>query len=225
MRLGIVGGKGNMGRRYVAICKSENIPYEVIDKDDQPKLCSHYLITTPTRTHEKVLDDLCLFLGDSKAKAKILMEKPVALVSNLREDLKFIDRAKGAGHEIYMVNQYAYYSHQLDDTDGPTYYDFYHSGGDGLQWDCIQLIYLARSGVQYLKNESPVWKARINGVPLSRELIDLCYVKMLKDFVSDGAMYGELWNHIDIKRAHKAVLEYERGFNRYTGKVDVDPSP
>jgi hypothetical protein len=54
----------------------------------------------------------------------------------------------------------------------------------------------------------------INGTQLNRELIDLCYVKMIKDFDSDGKLYGRLWGSEDIEQAHYKALAYSQSLNR-----------
>jgi hypothetical protein len=121
-----------------------------------------------------------------------------------------------------MVNNYAYYCDGIIETVGDTHYDYYNSGADGLAWDCIQLIHLAKSGVGYLRNDSPIWDCMINGTRLNRELIDMCYVKMIKDFESDGELYGRLWGSKDIEAAHNKVMAYKEGPNRHSSSKHID---
>ena len=215
MKLCIIGGKGNMGRRYAAIANMENMYFHSIDVNDPiPTDFTHYLIATPTETHEAVLTNLC---NMREEPVKVLIEKPYTIIKNNDMNaFQVLGKLSTLGHKIYMVNQYAYYSHDLCDNEGPTYYDYYHSGKDGIMWDCIQIIHLARNGVKFLNNQSPIWHCMINGVKLNRELIDLCYVKMLKDFCSDGKLYGRLWGIRETRQAHQAVMKYEAGLNRYT---------
>lgn len=215
----IIGAAGNMGKRYSAICDSEDIPYISVDREDSlPRPAdgiSHYIIATPTSTHGKVLIDLTNL---NPGYLKVLVEKPFAIMDNLKTGLAPIEHARSHGHTVYMVNQYAYYSHGLtEEAEGPTHYDYYNSGKDGAAWDCIQLIHLAKSNVEYLQNENPIWDCMINGMKLNRELIDLCYVKMIKDFATDGTTYGRLWGWKDIKAAHRKVIAYEKSAYRGTG--------
>jgi len=208
----IIGASGNMGKRYQSVCKYLNIPFDGLDVNDplpvnDPKY-THYVIATPTVSHEKILHYLCAV---NSMPLKILCEKPI-LCDDPQSILKF---AEERGHEIYMVNQYAYYSHQIHmkyDGAGRTSYNYYNSGGDGIFWDCIQLIYLAKNEIS-LSNNTPIWYAEINGVELDRETIDLCYVKMIHDFWEDGKVYGQRWDKHDIIAAHNKVMEYGKNTN------------
>ena len=218
----IIGAGGNMGRRYSAICQLEKIAFTPIDKNDPlPRNGdhTHFLITTPTDTHLKILDSL---VANNINRMSILIEKPLVNSLCLAELIAALKKARRLGHSVYMVNQYAYYSHGIADSEGPTYYDYYNSGKDGIFWDCIQLLYLARNGVPFLKNKSPIWHCMINGVKLDRELIDLCYLKMLKDFITDGDTYGRHWYERDIIKAHKSVIEYEINLNRHSSPFNFD---
>jgi hypothetical protein len=212
----IIGADGNMGRRYRAIFESEGLPYAAVDWDDPfpTGLYTHHIIATPTETHTELLMEVC---ARYKPPLKILVEKPFAKIRDMRE-LDIIRKAGYWGNEVYMVNQYAYYSHGITETSGQTSYDYYNSGKDGIGWDCIQLLHLARDGISHLRNKSPVWDCWINGTQLNRELIDLCYVKMILDFVSDGQQYGRRWGWDDIRHAHAKALKYEEDLNRCTGE-------
>jgi hypothetical protein len=132
-----------------------------------------------------------------------------------------LDFANERVHKIFMVNQYAYYSHQIYEGVGKTSYDYYNSGGDGIFWDCIQLIYLAKETI-CLSNNTPIWFAQINGVELDRETIDLCYVKMIHDFYEDGKIYGQRWGRSEIIEAHNKVLEYGKNTNWNSSALFID---
>lgn len=205
-------GNGNMGRRYAAICESEHIKYVIVDKQDTLPVVDKYIICTPTNTHAEVL---CHVAISNKRPVAILVEKPID--SSFSKGLCAVEAAESLGHKVYMVNNYAYYSEGIVAGTGDTHYDYYNSGKDGIAPDCIQLIHLAKSGVGYLKTEAPVWDCMINGMKLNRELIDLCYVKMIKDFASDGKLYGRLWGREDIRAAHAKVEQYQEGTDRGTG--------
>jgi hypothetical protein len=218
----IIGGLGNMGRRYAAILASEGMPYTIIDKGDSlPRIhdgATHFIIATPTDTHGRILR---MVAEKYKEPVNILVEKPVVKLGGTLRGLRPVERALDAGHNVYMVNQYAYYSHGITEGKGPTWYDYYNSGPDGLAWDCIQLIHLAKGGIGFLAQNSPVWNCGINGRSLNRELIDLCYVKMIKDFLSNGAAYGRLWGWDDIKDSHAKALEYEADLIRHPGQKHI----
>ena len=215
----VIGGKGNMGKRYAAILRHEGMPHTIIDKGDQfppaEEGVTHFIIATPTDTHAEILQAVT---SKYAAPVHILVEKPFTRLWGNLDGLKPVKEAIDQGYHVYMVNQYAYYSEGIIEGEGPTWYDFYNSGADGILWDCIQLIHLAKHIPATLANNAPVWQCGINGRRLNRELIDLCYVKMLKDFVTNGAEYGRLWGWKDIKESHQKVLEYEaKRINRGAG--------
>jgi hypothetical protein len=219
MSLCIVGA-GNMGKRYAAVCKSEDIQYEMIDKGEMLTGVDKYIIATPTDTHADVL---CYIGTRVRQPVSILIEKPIDACFST--GLRAVEAVEALGHRVYMVNNYAYYSDGITEGEGDTHYDFYNSGKDGIAADCIQLLHLAKNGVGYLKNENPIWDCMINGTQLNRELIDLCYVKMIKDFYSDGKLYGRLWGRQDIEEAHRKVLEYEKSTDRDSSEKHLDQTP
>jgi hypothetical protein len=182
-----------------------------VDIDDlvpgQSEGITHYILAIPTRDHVLAIKLLVYNYRFSNIDTgyRILCEKPVT--KDLVE-LGYLESHAERGHKIYMVNQYAYYSDQLPQKSGITCYDYYNSGKDGILWDCIQIIYLARGEITTLTNKSPVWRCVINGTELNREAIDLCYVKMIRDFISDGREYGRLWGWDDIKASHEKVFRY-----------------
>lgn len=206
-RVCVIGAKGNMGRRYMAILAHLGVEADGVDIGDPIRNIgiSHYIIATPTTHHSMHIEWLAKL-----RQRPILCEKPV---TKDRAELESLERHVKRGHKIYMVNQYAYYSDQLPQKSGITCYDYYNSGKDGILWDCIQIIHLARGEITTLTNKSPVWRCVINGMELNREAIDLCYVKMIRDFISDGREYGRLWGWDDIKASHEKVLK----FNSYWG--------
>jgi hypothetical protein len=218
----VIGAKGNMGRRYMAILAHLGVEAVGVDVDDddepgQLKGITHYIVAVPTYRHVWVLRQLTSFYRPQNTDAghRILCEKPV---TKDRAELEYLERRVKRGHKIYMVNQYAYYSDQLPQKSGITCYDYYNSGKDGTHWDCIQLIHLARGEITTLTNKSPVWRCVINGTELNREAIDLCYVKMIRDFISDGREYGRLWGWDDIKASHEKVFRYYEDSCRGAGE-------
>ena len=201
MTVCIVGHKGNMGRRYASILNFLGEDWFGLDIEEGiSQFCDTYIITTPTDTH---VDIICDILEEMNPHATILCEKPIAT------DLVALNRIpKENWDDIFMVNQYAYTSDFVSTTwpPGITSYNFYHSGKDGIAWDCIQLIYLAKEKHKIiLNNTSPVWKAVINGWPLGKEEIDHSYIDMIKDFLGSKE---KSWNLHKAYEAHKDVLEY-----------------
>jgi hypothetical protein len=109
-----------------------------------------------------------------------------------------------------MVNNYAFMKPTGFKTTGIiTTYDYYHSGGDGIAWDCIQILNLDETGQPILKNDSPIWK-------YSKDVVDESYILMIEAFLK--LEKDKLWGWDQIERAHERVLEYENR-NRNTSKV------
>lgn len=195
----IVGSNGNMGRRYATILREMGQNFIGIDVCHSLPAVDNYIIATPTDTHIDIIKT-CKGLN---MEANILCEKPIT------KKIKDFERIpKEYWDDIFMVNQYQYYPNiqTLAVDNGLTEYNFYHSGGDGLAWDCIQLIHLAKNKKRIrLSNKSPVWKASINGMELSKGLIDQCYLDMLEDFYTGS--FQLLWDLNKAYNAHEEVWE------------------
>lgn len=190
----IIGGNGNMGRRYAAVLKYLGAFVEINEIGTgesetiaQIKRADGVIIATPTTRHRSSI----LQCEQVKQGIPILCEKPVVgNASNLNQ----FD-----GMNLQMVNQYKYLAPET--VVGPhTMYDFYNSGGDGLEWDCINLIGLDQTGNIILRKESPIWKCVINGKPIDRSDIDLSYVIMVRRWLQDPAP-----NLDYVKAAHMKV--------------------
>lgn len=215
----VIGHMGNMGRRYSSILDYLEVDWVGCEEGHPvPPFATHYIIATPTDTHAEMIN---LIGREPNSNKRILVEKPVCVMTSIHppKELAAIQaaRAQGRGNSVYMVNQYAYYP-GVDVINGITSYDFYNSGNDGIGWDCIQLLHLARGRV-FLKNESPIWKAKINGIILDRDLVDQCYVDMIKDFVGPRK---NLWGWHNIKEAHEKAYKWTKeNTDRRTGQVNV----
>ena len=131
----------------------------------------------------------------------ILCEKPIT--TNIEQLSEVIKECQAAKSDLRVVYQYkkAY----IDDFNhGPTHYNFYRHGGDGLQWDCIQIIGLAR-GLVTLREDSPIWDCVINGQRLNIGDMDRAYVS----YVADWLHNPELCVGVnDILAIHKKVKEF-----------------
>ena len=212
----VVGGKGNMGRRYLAILDHLGVESVSVDRGDRiPEKITHYIVATPTSLHGHTLGRIP---RNEDNPVPILCEKPIMVTNNMAA-LHGIEFLRKNGRKIYMVNQYAYYFDKMPQKSGITCYDYYNSGGDGVAWDCIQIIHLARGEITTLANKSPVWRCVINGIELRRDMIDLCYIKMIRDFISDGLEYGRLWGWDDIKASHEKVIRINSDFDRCSGQI------
>jgi len=188
-RICIVGGGGNMGKRYRAICKFIGIAHVSVDVGETVPEASHYIVATPTETHV----DLSIKLARN---GRVLCEKPMAFDMGKLNDLP---------RNVFMVNNYAFYPGVLNSTPRSTVYDFYNCGPHGPAWDCIQIIYLANSSCKIL-NTSPIWKCQINGVKLNREALDLAFCEMVRAFWKGQDKL--LWNKADILKAHSKTLAF-----------------
>lgn len=189
----IVGVNGNMAQRYGAILTHIHQDWSGWDVGQDIKDGDGYIVATPTRTHVDVIRSL-MHLGKP-----ILCEKPVT--KNLSDLEKLLYDCEKAGTKLQMISQYDYLLDRAKT--GPTVYDYYKHGSDGLYWDCINIIYHAQSSV-LLKEKSPIWTCIINGHQLSLSDMDRAYICMLTDWTHDPkADYDRIW------RAHDKVYQME----------------
>ena len=170
----LIGARGSMGRRYAAILRYLNVPYvghdvestaERVVEDVASAEIFGTIIATPTATHYgywRLLDPL---------GKPILCEKPLTKSPAEMEEML------NGRSPLRMMTQYAL----LDDpcSFGETLYDYYDSGKDGLAWDCMQIIGLAR-GPLVVRNESPVWRCILNWRVLTLEQVHQAYVDYVR---------------------------------------------
>lgn len=191
--INVVGAAGNMGQRYMAIlnCFPSVIPRPVdLDSWDLfSKKAAGTIIATPTDTHAEVIKKVADMAGDSH---HMLCEKPIA------KDPKVLAELLRRCENLDMVDQY-YYALKEEVPGGMTSYNYYHSGPDGLEWDCINIIAKA-DGPLVLQNSSPIWECRINGYELDLQTVNEAYVDMVQDWLEFG-----MPNHEYIVSAHNAV--------------------
>jgi hypothetical protein len=193
----IVGSKGAMGRRYAAVLRHLGVEFVGIDQGDPvPDLFDSVIICTPTPNH---LPQIVRFASH---KVPILCEKPIS--TNVGEALEVCDWAEEKGIDLQMVNQYAYLENQ--DTVGSTVYNYWNHGRDGLTFDCISVLALARGPVQLAEN-SPVWTCQINGLNLDLRDMDRAYIAMIHAWLMGDRSFGPEY----IRHAHKAVAAYIEG--------------
>ena len=211
----VVGYRGNMGRRYTAILDSLDHPWFGIEDmgvhwDNQMKspvsglhaIKYHSVILcTPTETH------MAMIKKYKNLNLPFLCEKPISF--NL-EDVQYI---ADKNLPVAMVNQYK----SLGGKGGATYYNFYNSGKDGLEWDCINIIGMASQQKAFIQNNSPTWECSINGKKLTLEDVNDGYVEMIRSWLKNQEM-----DHTYIVEAHKRVKDgyFEKGDYRNPGKDD-----
>jgi hypothetical protein len=190
----VIGFMGNMGRRYCAILDFFKVDYIGTDIDDHawPE-AERVIIATPTDTHYSILKKFRDFKG------KILCEKPI---TKCKEELEEI---KSWNLNLSIVNQYRYLNslsriHALENT---SFYDYFNSGKDGIVWDCISLVALAKGKIT-LSNKSPGWTCMLNGKEYLSQFMDDAYVMMIKEWLMDN-------HNVPIWEPHYKIFNFLEG--------------
>ena len=206
----IVGHKGNMARRYATILDFLGKPWCGIDNGDSipdMTMISGILIATPTMSH---IDIITKFL---RYNIPILCEKPIS--KGVIQLANFFEVVKKTGTPVQMINQYRHLIH--GDDNGPTHYDYFKSGADGLAWDCINIIGLASGDVK-LNYKSPIWSCAINGRQLNIREMDEAYCVEIDEW-----LHNPTENTDYMKKAHRKVLTYVQQSNKKTdARTDRD---
>jgi hypothetical protein len=177
----LVGSEGAQGKRYQAILKYLGKDFRRVDEiwgeptfDDpsvQPAAFSGIILATPTDTH---IDQVRRYLG---WRVPILVEKPF---SKDVDALKALE-PEANGVPLSLVMQYRHLA--IGTKQEPSFYDYFRHGNDGLTWDCLQTIALAKGPVR-LSEASPVWNCVINGHMLNIADMDGAYIREVQDWLS-----------------------------------------
>lgn len=196
----IIGSEGSMGKRYQAILRHLGEQFMCIDLNSTHSVeienCDKFILCTPTNTHYKILKTLV------PHEKPILCEKPVT--KDLSELSNILAECKYHKTPFNMTFQYSELAKYSDA--GDSSYNYFRTGNDSLIWDCLQIIGLA-SGPLEIKNDSPVWKCRINGKDLSLADMDGAYVSFVKKWIN-----GEInQNHDDLYKIHEKVEKMANG--------------
>ena len=208
MSILIIGGKGNMGRRYRSILSYLGKDTCVSDIDTPPKeswrmaeRSDGIIIASPTDTHTGFI------LSLAKLGKPILCEKPIS--KDVKELAKVLRYTRNKC-PIAMVYQYG----MIADTKGKglTHYDYYHHGSDGLFWDCIQLIGLANGDLK-LSETSHIWRCQINGTRINRGQMDYAYEAFISAWLRNPRQDVE--SLIDL---HVCTSELEQDALRADGR-------
>lgn len=165
---------------WVGVEYGEKVPKVEFDK---------VLIATPTISHPQ---DIRKY---RRYKVPIICEKPITTNRKILQDLLDLDC------DLSMVNQYDCLP-ILRTVVTTSRYDYFRSGKDGLIWDCINIIGLAKEPPK-IANKSPVWDCVINGTPHSLVGMEMAYIDMITREKFADKEY--------IEKAHKRVWE---GFYR-----------
>ena len=200
-KIAVVGGLGNMGKRYCAILKMHHIDHYVIDTSLPGEITDDttgIIIATPTDLHVKHLKYYAEY------NKPILVEKPVT--KNQAE----LEEILALTVPIRMINQYEHYILERDPVKivstgkelRTTYYNYFKTGGDSLHWDVINIIGLADDGRIRIGDDSPIWECWLNGDRLDIAKMDWAYVWNIKDWLKK---YDD--NKPYIKKAHERIFK------------------
>ena len=167
-KVAVIGGMGNMGRRYALIlkkyCDCEVVVWDLKMGASNIKLddCDGFIIATPTDTHYTMIRVFMLY------GKPILCEKPV-----ITNQEKFRTLLSFESLDLSMINQYEFLVDEHGE--GHTQYNYFKTGGDSLLWDCMNIIGLAKT-THEVSNDSLIWSCTINGQELSIRDIDMSYI-------------------------------------------------
>jgi len=199
----VVGYKGNMGSRYTAILDFLGIEWsglEPFERKGNEQDIEGIILATPTITHPDILRSF-----ENDYDLPILCEKPISRcgIFGKPSTLGLADFLSKTNLNIRMVNQYKYMP-RADEAgaEGKTYYNYFKTGRDGLAWDCINIIGMAKGDVE-LKNDSPIWDCWINGKSLNIRGMDHAYIDMIDDWVKNPTN-----NHDYILESHEKVIKW-----------------
>jgi hypothetical protein len=197
MKICIVGGKGNMATRYRCILSMLGVDSVSWDIDENHDLSdvTGFIVATPTPTHFDVLQKLL------PMQKPILCEKPV---TKSKEELETIGRLAALYNTPFtMVAQYCWLVDPA--LTGPSHYDYFKHGPDGMPWDMFQIISLAKQEVQ-VGETSPVWDCMINGQQLNLAAMDFAYIEMMRSWLQNPS--SQPWDFIET--CHRKVREYAK---------------
>lgn len=166
-----------MGNRYKAILKSLGEEYFPIDVGYNQDLVAKQpikgvIIASPTETHS-------YYVKRYGNLGPVLCEKPICKSMAELEDLLWYVKQNNV--KFTMMMQYSILTFSGDT--GASFYRYYNSGKDGLGWDCIQILGLARGHVE-LSLDSPVWACQLNGRQLSKDDMDASYVQFVSEWLA-----------------------------------------
>lgn len=206
MNVLVIGASGNMGRRYCSILQYLRQTPIKVDIGDNCFGCQEYthaIIATPTDTHFEICKKL------AELDKTYLCEKPLSKnPDEIKELIAIEGRTKSKG---YMVNNWSFATGFVGAFFGinkdMVYYNNWNTGKDGVLWDCIQLIYLAKDFNIQICTGSPVFRAFCGDNNVSLTDIDKSYISMIDNFLSSKKY---LWGLQDALAATEKVIAYEK---------------
>ena len=208
----LILGAGSTGKRYGAILKrlGQRVIFRDLDWTPQTPESNidRVIIATPTDMH---LEHLRVVLARFP-EIPVLVEKPVSRWLPSAVDFNKWATTGWHSDRISIVCNWAFTHPDYDRNRchtrwapghcDVTYFNWF-TGGDSLEWDCCQLIYLAHEADVVL-GSGPKFDCIINGMPITLSDIDESYCRMLVAWLHYP---GELWNLNDAVAMTKKVSE------------------
>lgn len=177
----IIGSEGSMGKRYQSILRFLGKSFMCVDLHNKNtdyeymhRRASGFIVATPTGTHHSIIKSL------APNRKPILCEKPVTKSPAEFTDMKVALMENKTPFRMMMQYEMLVGKSRI----GPTFYDYFRHGNDGLIWDCMQIIALARGKVE-LRENSPIWMCKINGQMLSLSHMDAAYIGYVQKWFND----------------------------------------
>lgn len=200
----LLGSRGNMGKRYEAVLKylgHEILPFDIDSSfesfKEAIKESNRVVIATPTNEHRSNI----IQIANIGWPCDILCEKPIVKDTSLRG---IYDLCERQNINLYSVNQYCYLKEYGDfnGANGPSLYNYYNTGRDGLLWDCFQIWAIARH-TPLLSNKSPSWYCALNGHSIAKGQMDWCYIEMMRDFLDEKKRF---WSKEKVIETTEKIL-------------------
>jgi hypothetical protein len=195
----ILGANGSMGKRYQSIFRYLGVGFHAMDVgytdaqvDAAVSASQGVVIATPTGTHSRIIQRL------APLRKPILCEKPV--IQDTAELKQVLELLADARTPFRMMFQYSVLSEP--GRIGRTSYNYFRHGSDGLVWDCMQIIGLARGPIS-LREESPVWSCVINGQTLNSRHMDAAYIAYVQTWLRSPAQASA-----QIQEIHDKTRDY-----------------
>jgi hypothetical protein len=198
-----------MGKRYRLIVEALGLKTRIFDEGSVIQAAvDNFGIIDASPTYRRLLNFPCWNCNQTP----ILAEKPFFRNGILPEVINTTAWPK----RLRMINQYEYFLAERElngikdmvavQTHKETIYDYFKSGGDGVIWDCINIIGLADDDSDlHLANDSLIWKCKINNINLDISKMDTAYIWNVYDWLT----------HLDSNKeyfikAHQKCLELYR---------------
>jgi len=194
MKVLVIGSKGSMGRRYMAILKYLEVDHVGVDVGDKrPEDYTHAIVATPTAFHMLHCKELI------REGTPFLCEKP--LCKDI-DDCRTLSLNAFKGAKGYVVGNYNTLVHYLGMKKPRISYNYYNHGKDDWWWDMCQLIYLDPEAE--LRFDSPVFHLTLNNMGITYWMLEKSYIQMVEDFLNNKS--DRLWSLDDGVEMTRAVV-------------------